>query len=545
MSNNIVRGTMLLTGASFLSKFLGLIYLIPFNAMVGTTGGTLYGFAYTPYSIFLSLSTVGIPAAVSKIVSKYNTLDDYRTGMRIFKVGSLLMLFTGILSFLVLFFGADLFAQWSITNEDAQGIQPEDAAFTIRMVSFALIIIPSMSIVRGFFQGYESMGPTALSQIVEQIVRIGFILVGAYMILKWFGGTIVTAVGFSTFAALIGAIASCIVLAVYWIKRKPYIQRQINRQKKSPSHIPTKKLMGELLSYAGPFVVVGLAIPLYQVVDQFTFERAMVASGRAAIWSDAYAGINVYGHKIVIIPMTIAIGLSLSMLPTLTKAFTQNDPRSMTKQINQALQIILVFVIPACAGMAALSYEAYGALYGLDTIDITGALLAWYAPVALLFALFSVSSSILQGINQQNYAVVSLFIGLLVKVLLNIQLIHTFGAKGAIFGTALAAGIAVTLNLYRIKRAIGFQYKQTVKRALLIGIFTIIMVLVVFLLKGIVGWIMPYQESRIGVIIMLVVGVAGGGAVYLSLAYASTLLERVFGGPIPVIDKLLRRVRGR
>lgn len=545
MSNNIVRGTMLLTGASFLSKFLGLIYLIPFNAMVGTTGGTLYGFAYTPYSIFLSLSTVGIPAAVSKIVSKYNTLEDYRTGMRIFKVGSLLMLFTGILSFLVLFFGADLFAQWSITNDDAQGIQPEDAAFTIRMVSFALIIIPSMSIVRGFFQGYESMGPTALSQIVEQIVRIGFILVGAYMILKWFGGTIVTAVGFSTFAALIGAIASCIVLAVYWIKRKPYIQRQLHRQKKSSSHIPTKKLMGELLSYAGPFVVVGLAIPLYQVVDQFTFERAMVASGRAAIWSDAYAGINVYGHKIVIIPMTIAIGLSLSMLPTLTKSFTQNDPKSMTKQINQALQIILVFVIPACAGMAALSYEAYGALYGLDTIDITGALLAWYAPVALLFALFSVSSSILQGINQQNYAVVSLFIGLLVKILLNIQLIHMFGAKGAIFGTALAAGIAVTLNLYRIKRAIGFQYKQTVKRTVLIGIFTIIMVLVVFLLKGIVGWVMPYQESRIGVIIMLVVGIAGGGAVYLSLAYASTLLERVFGGPIPVVDKLLRRVRGR
>src|SRR5699024_2326148 len=274
MSNNIVRGTMLLTGAAFLSKFLGLIYLIPFNAMVGTTGGTLYGFAYTPYSIFLSLSTVGIPAAVSKFVSKYNSLDDYQTGMRIFKVGSTLMLGTGFVAFLVMFLGADVLAQWSITNEDLKGIKPEDVAFTIRMVSVSLIIIPSMSIVRGFFQGHESMGPTALSQIVEQIVRIAFILTGTYIILNWLEGTIVTAVGFSTFAAFIGAVASCIVLAIYWIKRKPYIQRQLNSQQKSTADIPTKKLLAELLSYAGPFVIVGLAIPLYQVVDQFTFERA-------------------------------------------------------------------------------------------------------------------------------------------------------------------------------------------------------------------------------------------------------------------------------
>lgn len=545
MSNNIIRGTILLTGASFLSKFLGLIYLIPFNAMVGTTGGTLYGFAYTPYSIFLSLSTVGIPAAVSKIVSRYNSLDDYYTGMRIFKAGSIVMLGTGVTAFLVMFFSADLLAVWSITNENTKGIQPEDVAFAIRMVSIALIIIPAMSIVRGFFQGHESMGPTALSQIVEQIVRITFILVGSFMILKWFGGTIVTAVGFSTFAAFVGALGSCFVLAVYWFKRKPYIQKQLDSQRQKPAEIPLRKLLGELLSYAGPFVIVGLAIPLYQVVDQFTFERAMVASGRGDIWSAAYAGVNVYGHKIVIIPMTIAIGLSLSMLPTLTRAFTQQDYKSMKKQINQALQIILVFVIPASAGLAVLSYEAYGSLYGLEDIDVTGTLLAWYAPVALLFALFSVSSSVLQGINQQNYAVVSLIAGLLVKVVLNIQLIHMFGAKGAIFGTALASGIAVSLNLYRIKKAIGFKFKQTIKRTMLIVIFTVIMILFILLLKKGLGFIIPYQESRVGATFMLGIGVAVGGLVYLWLAYASTLLEHVFGGPIPVIDRLVGRFRRR
>src|SRR5699024_971319 len=332
---------------------------------------------------------------------------------------------------------------------------------------------------------------------------------------------------------------------VYWKKRKPYLQRQLDTQQKTSTYKPTKKLLGELLSYAGPFVIVGLAIPLYQVVDQFTFERAMVASGRADIWEDAYAGVNVYGHKIVIIPMTIAIGMSLSMLPTLTKSFTQNNHSLMTKQINQALQIILVFVIPASVGMVILSYEAYGTLYGLKHIDITGSLLAWYAPVALLFALVNVTSAILQGINQQNYAVISLLAGLLVKILLNIQLIHTFGAKGAIFGTALASGIAVALNLYRIKRATGFKFKQTIKRTLLIGMFIIIMVLVILLLKAGVGSLFPYKDSRVGVTIMLFIGVVGGAGVYLWLAYASTLLERIFNGPVPIIDRFLSRISRR
>src|SRR5699024_3079871 len=120
-------------------------------------------------------------------------------------------------------------------------------------------------------------------------------------------------------------------------------------------------------------------------------------------------------------------------------------------------------VIPAVVGLASLSEVAYGSLFGLNHIQITGPLLAWYAPVALLFALFTVSAAILQGINQQKFAVVSLSAGLLIKILFNIQLIHTFGAKGAIFGTALAVGTAVTLNLWRVYVSINFSYKQTYK----------------------------------------------------------------------------------
>ncbi|WP_068674879.1 polysaccharide biosynthesis protein [Oceanobacillus sp. Castelsardo] len=537
--SNIVKGAFILTLASFLSKFLGMIYVIPFNALVGETGGTLFSFAYTPYSIFISLSTVGIPVAVSKFVSKYNSLGDFETGFKMFRIASKIMAITGIVAFLVLFFSAEWLAHWMITSDDPVGITVEDVTFVTKMVSFALLIIPVMSISRGFFQGYETMKPTAISQVIEQIIRILFILVGAFVIIKVMGGSVVAAVGFSTFAAFIGALASCIVLFIYWKKTKPSINEKLQMQQKSYD-VSTKELLVELFRYAGPFILVGLAIPLYQLVDQFTFERAMVAAGLEEIWELAYAVINYYGHKIVIIPMTIATGLSLSLLPTLTKSFTQNNRELLNNQINQALQIVFVLVIPAAVGMAILSNETYGALYGLN--DIAGPLLAWYSPVVLLFGLFSVSAAILQGINEQRFAVVSLLAGLLVKILLNAQLIHWFGAKGAIFGTALASGIAVFLNLIHIKKSIHFSYMQLFKRTLLILIFTSIMAIAVWIVKLVLEFIIP-AETRINVIIHLMVGVMVGGGVYLYLAQTSTLLERILGKRVSI--DLIRRKRNR
>src|SRR5690606_20477749 len=186
-------------------------------------------------------------------------------------------------------------------------------------------------------------------------------------------------------------------------------------------------------SYAGPFVIVGLATSMFQFVDNVTFERAMVSGGYKD-FEIALGAINTYAHKLVIIPSTIATGLSLAILPAMTKTFNSNKMNILHQQINQSLQIVLVLVIPASAGLTLLSDVAYGTIYGLANIDLTGSLLAWYAPVGLLFSLFTVTSSILQGINQQNFSIISLLAGLLAKVLLNIQLIHIFGPKGAIFG---------------------------------------------------------------------------------------------------------------
>lgn len=384
------------------------------------------------------------------------------------------------------------------------------------------------------------MGPTAVSQVVEQIVRIIFLLISAFIVMKILKGTIATAVGLATFAAFVGGLASCLVLFIYWRKRKRFIFKKIHSQQYTYD-IPKKDLFIELFSYAGPFVLVGLATPLYQLVDQFTFERAMTAIGEGATWAVPYAAINFYGHKLVIIPVTIATGLSLAILPALTKAFTEKNQIQVIQQINQALQIIFVLVIPAAIGLICLSDVAYGSLYGLDHITITAPLLAWYAPVSLFFALFIVSSSILQGINQQRFAVISLSAGLLLKILFNVQLIHMFGAKGAIFGTALAVCTAVSLNLWRIKKTLRISFKQTGKRLLLVLILSTIMMTVIWFLRFLGGLILPFEESRLAATVMLLIGVFGGGSVYLWFAYQSTLLERVLGSRVKKLERFIRK----
>lgn len=537
--SNIVKGTMLLTGATFLSKFLGMIYVIPFHYFVGDAGGTLFTYAYVPYNILITISTIGVPLAVSKFVSKYNTLGDYQTGLRMFRAGITLMVITGFIAFLILFFGAEYLADFIKKGEDNVN-SVADVTMVIKMVSFALLIIPAMSIARGFFQGYQSMGPTAVSQVVEQIVRIVFLLTAAFLIIVVFNGSTATAVGFATFAAFVGGLASCLVLYIYWRKRKPYIYKNLEKQKKH-FHIPMKELAIELLTYAGPFVLVGMATPLYQLIDQVTVERALLAIGQDKVAGIALGVINFYAHKVVIIPVTLATGLSLAILPALTKSFNEGNKAVVFKQINQALQIVVVLTIPAVIGLVILSDETYGSLYGLNHIEFTGSLLAWYAPVGLLFGLFLVSASILQGINQQRFAVVSLSGGLLIKILFNIQLIHMFGAKGAIFGTALAVGTAVTLNLWRIHTSIQFSYKQLLKRTMLICIFTIFMAIILWLTKLVFGTFIPYEETRWGAIVMLIVGVTFGGSVYLWLGYQSTLLERVLGNKVRILDRVFKR----
>lgn len=539
MSNRIVRGTLLLTAAGYISRFLGMIYVIPLNALVGAKGMALYSYAYIPYTVLLSLSSVGIPPAISKIVAKYNSLGLYKTGYRVFRLSFYFMILTGIAAFLLLFFAAEPIAHMIVASKDPKGNTVEDVTKVIQMVSFALIVVPAMSAVRGFFQGHQTMEPTAVSQVVEQIVRISFVLIAGFVVIVIFDGSYVTAVSFATFAAFIGALGSVVILIKFWNGQKDLFYENIAKQRKTVT-LSTKDLLLEMFSYAIPFILVGIATPLYQFIDLFTFNRAMEAIGLSDISELSFAAIHVNGNKLIVIPVMIATGMSLTLVPSLTESFTKRMHQKLISEINLAVQIVLLFVVPAVFGLIALAPEAYGSLFSMNDLNITGSLLAWSAPLAIVLALFTVSAAILQGINEQRFAIVSLSAGFIIKLSLNSVLIHTFGAKGSIFATALSVGIASFLNLWRIKSVLHMSFVQTYKRGLFIFIFSILMYIAVIVSKWLLGFFMPFDESRLFATLMLGIGVFIGIIVYFFFTYKSTLLDAVLGD-----TTIMEKIRGK
>ncbi|ADU31550.1 putative polysaccharide biosynthesis protein [Evansella cellulosilytica] len=538
----LLRGTMILTASIIISKALGLIYIFPFKAIVGLEGLALYQYGYGPYTLILSLATLGIPLAVSKFVSKYNALGDYRTGQRLFKSGIIVMSITGVIAFIILFLLAEPIANHVLDPGELQGNTIQDGVFTIRMVSVALLIVPIMALIRGYFQGFGSMGPTAISQVIEQIIRIIFILLLTYIILEVWQGTIGTAVGFATFGAFVGALGGLLVLLIYWWKRKGYINKQIETSTMD-HQIPLSKMYKELLTYALPISFVGLAIPLYQNVDILFFNSAMRAIGYVQTEVDMYFGAFAQAaHKLILIPVSVATAMSLTILPTVTKSFINKEHATLQKQITQTYQIILFLSIPASVGLVLLSDSAYATLFGLEDMEIGAYMLKYYAPVAILFSIFAVTSSLLQGINRQRYAVIALLAGLIFKLTFTYLMIVWLGPAGAILATGVGYVIAIGVNVWAIGKFAQYDYQFLAKRLLLIVMFASLMALVVFLVRNLIGAILPL-ETWINGATILFTSIVAGLLTYGYLSVRSGLAGQILGHRFKFLSKKRRVAR--
>lgn len=535
MSSKLLRGTFILTLGTMVSKILGLFYVIPFYEIVGYRGTILYNYSYVPYTIFISIATAGIPLAVAKFISKYNALEEYTVGRKLFKSGLVVMLSTGVASFLIMYFTAPILADMVIQDKD-QVTSVTDVITVIRAVSFALIVVPFMSLIRGYFQGHESMGPSAVSQVVEQIVRIIFVLAGAFVVLHILEGSIASAVSVATFAAFIGAFGSLLVLFWYWHKRKPYLDKLL-LEDKGTIDISLKQMYKEILIYAAPFVFVGIANPLFQLIDQLTFNKAMVAIGLAKQTDYALSVLNFESHKLVIIPVSLATAFSLTLVPSVTKAFVEKDRKGLIHQLNQTFQVMLFLTLPAVVGLSMLSEPVFTVFY--EHKELGTEVLRAYAPVAILFALYSVTAAVLQGINEQRFTVLGLLVGLLIKLSLNIPLIKVFETNGAVIATALGYSAAILINLVIIKTYAKYRFRFVFRRSLLIILFTFIMYIgTLVTYKVMILFLSP--DSKVESLIIIGICAIVGAGIYFYLSYRSRLVYLLFGSRAEKVKQKLR-----
>ncbi|PED09625.1 putative polysaccharide biosynthesis protein [Bacillus pseudomycoides] len=542
-TSKVLKGTALLSGATMISRILGFIYFFPFQLLVGEQGVALYAYAYSWYGILLSFSTAGIPIAVSKFVAKYNALGDYNTSKKLYNSSVKIMLLMGFAGFLILFIGAPYVSQFIIRSKTPDPQFIADVTLTMRALSFALIIVPAMSVTRGYFQGFEHMKPSAVSQVVEQIARVIFILVGSFIVSKLLGGSVASSVAVATFGAVIGAIASVSILIMYW-KKYNHLKPPAGELKTRASNVSLKSIYMELLRYAIPIVFVGIAIPLYTLVDQYTVADALRAIGTPLETANAiFAYITNYAQKLIMIPASLATGFSLTIIPAITKSFTSGKLEELQEQITKIFQLLLFFTIPAAFGLASIAYDAFRMVYMSPDTALGGSqYLISYAPSAVLSAIFTVSAAILQGIDYQRKTMIAFSVGILVKILVNTPLLYLLGGHGAVLGTILGYLVSDIIMLYCIVKFAKFDIAETAKTVFLITIYSAAMSAVVIGLKAMIGWLIPGQPYIESLLIVIICGVVGG-IVYLTFVLTSGLASHILGdriGRLPILKKLVK-----
>ena len=526
--NTFIQGVFIATLGIVISKILGIIYVIPFYAVIGDQGGALYGYAYNIYSIFLGISQAGLPLAMSKLISEYNTLGYYETKERAYKVGRTFLNIIGVVCFLILFIFAPQIADLIIGGVK-DGNTPEDIVFVIRIISTAILVVPILSVSRGYLQGHKFISPTPISQVIEQVVRVVIIVAGSFVMVKVFNMPITLAVGCAVFAATIGAV--CSYLYIHH-KIKTNKDLLIQKSKKKEPYIATKEILKQLIIYAVPFVMIDLFRSFYNSVDVVTLVKTLVYDFDY-VTKDAetvMSVISTWGLKLNMIIISIVSGMMTSLIPNLTSSFVKNDMKDVSKKINQTIQVILSIALPLTVGLSFVTPLVWRTFYGVSTYGpITYRYLVFVAFATTLFTSFT---TILQLLKQYKMVFVTLIAGFLTKLCLNVPLMHLFNGigiypfYGAITATILGFLVSALISAIYINRKFKISYKDTYKELLNIFIGVALMLVVLFMLE----LILPLDvRSRLLSFAFAGVYAVVGGAVYLIYAYKSGTLERVFG----------------
>lgn len=520
----ILRGTGWMTAASITSRILGALYIIPWVIWFGSfynQANALFSKGYNVYSIVLMISTAGIPAAISKLIAHYNALNEYGIGFRLFKRGMMLSLITGIIAAVILWVAAPLNL---LTTGDPNVIP------VLRSLTLAVFVFPTLSMMRGMFQGYHMMAPSAVSQFIEQLIRIIYMLLTAYLIMEvghapaqnW-----PRAVVQSTFAAGLGAIAGIGVLVYQMWRYRGYFRTKI-----ANSHdgliISTPQLLKQIVWQAIPFTIVPSAIAIYQLFDQMTFFKIMHLTSNLSysMQNTLYAFFDFNANKIIMITVSLASALAATAIPILTEAHTLKDQSGTSNQINFTLQLFSFIMIPSALGMAAISVPLYTFFY---RYSLPGSIvLEFSAYLSILFGLFTVLSTIMQGVDQNRAVIWYLVIGLIVKMLLQFPLVALAEPLGPLLATAIGFGVSCWLILRNLDHHFSLDWEGLWHRLNQIIVYALATFIVARLTVWGLDHVLNTQFKSLAFVEVLLATMLGGG-VYVYLALRSHLADAMLG----------------
>lgn len=532
-----MRGAIVLALATIISKLFGSVYTIILQNMIGDGGMGLYNMAYPVYSTLLIISTAGFPVAVSKFVSEYVAIGDLSTASRIYRVSLVLLTIVGLLCAVTLYVAAPFFAQIS---------GDERSVWAIRAIAPALLIVPAMSSMRGYFQGWQMMEPTAISQVFEQLVRVATILVAAYMALRMGLGESMAAAG-AAFGAVTGGLAGMLAMGwFFWRYRQPkqrarMTARGFDRPLRE-ERLSTRAITKKLLYYAVPVSLGALVIPIISNVDALTVTNLLKDGGLSQMAATRDFGIlSGRAFKLMMFPAALASSIGVALMPSVSAAYALRDHLDTAARALMGLRLTLLFALPAAIGLCLLARPIDIALFrdsaGFHSIQILG--------FATLFSTLQIAlAASLQGVGAVYLPLRSLLIGTAAKIGLNWVLIPRLGIDGAALATVGSYMLACGLNFVALVQLLPMRisWRDLVLKPLsatfIMGAFTFAMY-TQWQRSVPVSW-----DPRLSAVLITLAAVAVAACIYaVALVMTGTLSETEVASLPRVGERLARLLR--
>jgi Uncharacterized membrane protein, putative virulence factor len=436
------KGFAILSTAGITNKILALVYVPIQLHILKDVGNGIAGAGFNIYTFIFYLSNAGLLNVISKLVSEQIALNNYKNSQKIFKVAGLTLAVSGMVFSILMALGARLIAEF---------INVPKAYLTILAIAPALFFASISSAFKGYFQGFSNMIPTAVSQIVEQVVNSTLTIVFMVLLIKY--GTIMAAAG-TSLATSFGAFAAAAYLCIVFLKNRKNMKMPEPIDGKTVIY-STRYILKTLLVFCIPAVFNSIVNNISGILDLKIGMGRLIASGFDANSATALYGIysNKYG-RILNIPLVFSATLPVTLVPAISSAIALADRELLKRKISEAYRIIFIILIPSAVGLAILAKPIFTLVFFSTVLNRGYDFLMLGSFSIVLYAIIGTQSAVLMAGGKPYTAPVNLAVGTVIKIILNYILISipALNLKGAIISTLISLSLVCVLNHYMTKR---------------------------------------------------------------------------------------------
>lgn len=468
-TNFLVQGSILAV-ASIISRIIGLVYRIPMTNIIGDVGNGYYSTAFDVYNVVLIISAYSLPQAVSKTVSAKVAKGQYKSVYQVLKGALLFALIVGMAASLVVFFGAGYFT--------GKLLKTPYSVFALKVLGPALVVVAILGVLRGFFQGLGTMMPSAVSQVIEQIVNAVVSIWAAYVLFHY-GTRIGAVLGDAehygpaygamggTLGTNLGSVAALLfMLFVFFVYMRVFKKRM--RREKDVAVDSFAYTLKILIITIIPVLLSTTVYNISGIIDQGIFKHVALLQGYSEHKIDVWWGVFSGKYRLLTnVPIAIASAMAASSVPTLTMSFAAKDMQMVKNQIHSVMRYVMVISFPCTVGLAVLGEPICRLLFPAtaDTAPMAGTMLWAGALVVVFYSMSTLSNGLLQGIDKLNIPVINSVISLVSHVILLVilMLFLRLNIYAVVIANMFFALLMCVLNARAIAKYSGYhqEYKKT------------------------------------------------------------------------------------